>query len=105
VWLRCLGSLSGWFLDDLVLTPVDHLPSAERKAQCLSAQASLADRIAEYQPAAIVIVLTCIKDVVEAAAMAAGSNAHRYVVPFPGNGQRRRFLDAMVCIVPLPRAK
>ena len=66
----------------------------------------LADRIAEYQSAAIVIVLTRIKDIVEAAAMAAGSNAHRYVVPFPGNGQQRRFLDAMAHIVPgLPRAK
>jgi hypothetical protein len=51
-------------------------------------------------------VLTRIKDIVEAAAMAAGSNAHRYVVPFPGNGQQRRFLDAMAHIVPgLPRAK
>jgi len=34
------------------------------------------------------------------------SNSFCFVVPFPGNGQQRRFLDAMARIVPaLPRAK
>ena len=80
--------------------------SAEREAQCLSAQARLADRIAEYQPAAIVTLLLSIKEIVEAAAIAAGGSAARYAVPFPGMGQQRRFLDAMARIVlALPRAK
>jgi hypothetical protein len=39
------------------------------------------------------------------AAVASGSDAPRYVVPLPGMGQQRRFLDAMTRIVPtLPRA-
>jgi hypothetical protein len=95
----------GWFLDDLVLTPVDRLPSAERKAQCLNAQASLADRIAVYQPAAIVTLLLSIKGIVQAAAIAAGSSAARYAVPFPGMGQQTRFRDEMARIIPvLPKS-
>ena len=35
----------GWFLDDLVLTPVDELSGPARKAKCLHAQTSLATRI------------------------------------------------------------
>ncbi len=96
----------GWFLDDLVLTPVNNLKNpAERKAKCRAAQAGLADRIAEYRPLAIVTLLLSIKEIVEAAAIAAGSSAARYAVPFPGMGQQRRFLDAMERIVRhLPRA-
>jgi hypothetical protein len=40
----------GWYLDDLVLTPVNQLTKSERIAKCLSARSSLATRIAEYQP-------------------------------------------------------
>ena len=35
----------GWYLDDLVLTPVDYLTSAERRAKCFEARQSLAERI------------------------------------------------------------
>ena len=95
----------GWYLDDLVLEPVNHLTPAQRLAACRSAGASLADRIAEYHPLAIVTILLRIKDIVEAAAFAAGSDAPRYAVPFPGNGQQARFLKEMADILPkLPRA-
>jgi hypothetical protein len=94
----------GWYLDDLVLTPVNHLTKSQRKAKCLDAQKSLADRIAAYQPEAIVSLLIVIKPFVDAAAITAGSNAPRYAVPFPGMGQQARFQSAMACIVPkLPR--
>jgi hypothetical protein len=97
---------SGWFLDDLVLTPVNNLKNpAERSAKCLAAQPSLAERIRAYQPLAIVSIMRGIGDIVNEAAVAAGSDAPRFVVPFHGNGQQRRFLDAMARIVPaLPRA-
>lgn len=94
----------GWFLDDLVLTPVDKLSPTERKATCLAAMDGLRDRIAAYQPLAIVSMLISIKSIVEAAAKAAGSNAPRYSVPFPGMGQQTRFHNAMLEIIPsLPR--
>lgn len=91
----------GWFLDDLVLTPVDKLPASERKATCLAAMDGLRDRIAAYQPLTIVSMLISIKSIVEAAAKAAGSNAARYVVPFPGMGQQTRFHNRMLEIIPL----
>lgn len=66
----------GWYLDDLVLTPVDRLTPAERKAKCLAAGGSLRDRIAAYRPLAVVPVLISIKGIVEAAVAGAGSNAN-----------------------------
>jgi hypothetical protein len=94
----------GWYLDDLVLMPVNHLTRSQRKAKCLDAQNSLADRIAEYRPLAIVSLLLSIKNIVDAAAITADSNARRFAVPFPGMGQQARFHTAMACIIPkLPR--
>jgi len=94
----------GWYLDDLVLTPVNKLTKSQREAKCLDAQNSLADRIAAYQPEAIVSLLIVIKPYVERAADIASSNASRYVVPFPGMGQQARFQAPMARIIPeLPR--
>jgi hypothetical protein len=62
------------------------------------------NRIAEYRPLAIVSILLRIKDIVEAAAISAGSDAPRFAVPFPGVGQQVRFLRKMADILPrLPR--
>jgi hypothetical protein len=94
----------GWFLDDLVLTPVNHLTKMERIEKCAGALSSLATRIAEYQPLAIVSLLKSIQPIVEAAAISAGSIAPRYAVPFPGMGQQGRFMTSMAEIMPkLPR--
>ena len=94
----------GWYLDDLVLAPVNKLTKAQRQAKCLNAQSSLADRIAAYQPEAIVSLLIVIEPFVEAASIIAGSNAPRYAVPFPGMGQQTRFQAAMGRVIPrLPR--
>jgi hypothetical protein len=94
----------GWYLDDLVLIPVNRLEKSERLALCKNSQNSLATRIAEYQPAAIVTLLMSIKPIVDAAAVEAGSTARRFAVPFPGMGQQGRFKIAMAEIVPgLPR--
>lgn len=87
----------GWYLDDLVLEPVNQLTKSERKAKWRAAQNSLAERIAEYQPLAIVSLLLGIKDIVKAAA---GSGAHFYAVPFPGMGQQSRFHAEMARIIP-----
>jgi hypothetical protein len=92
----------GWYLDDALL---NHLTRSQRTAACLRARSSLADRIAGYRPLAIVTVLLRIKDIVDNAAIAAGSDAPRFAVAFPGNGQQARFLKEMADIVPtLPRA-
>jgi hypothetical protein len=94
----------GWYLDDLVLTPVNQLGPQDRRAKCREAQNSLAVRIAEYRPEAIVSMLVGIEKIVEAAATEARSIAPRFSVPFPGNGQQARFRVKMAEILPkLPR--
>ena len=93
----------GVILDDLVLTPVNQL-RPERNAKCLAAKDGLATRIAEYRPLAIVSLLMSIRIIMDAAAIAAGSDAPRFAVTFPGNGNQARFKVAMAQIVPtLPR--
>jgi hypothetical protein len=94
----------GWYLDDLVLQPVNWLQTSERRRQWREAQDSLANRIKDYHPRAIVVLLLGIKDIVAAAAATAGSDAQVFAVPFPGMGQQARFREAMAQIIPrLPR--
>ena len=57
-----------WYLDDLVLEPVNRLRTAERRAMCRDARQSLAICISEYQPHAIVVLLRRINRDVAAAA-------------------------------------
>ena len=79
----------GWYLDDLVLRPINDLPRTEKKKACLEAQDSLASRIKEYRPRAIVCLLLGIKPFVKAAAKAADCNAPFYAVAFPVRRGRR----------------
>jgi hypothetical protein len=88
----------GWYLDDLVTTPIENL--RERRKKCREARASLAARIAEYQPAAIVCLLKSISDDVEIAASKANSKAPLHIVPFAGQGHQREFDDEMKRILP-----
>jgi hypothetical protein len=88
----------GWYLDDLVTTPIED--RRERRKQCREARASLATRIAEYQPSAIVCLLKRICDDVEIAASKAASKAPLYTVPFAGQGHQTKFRDQMKRILP-----
>src|ERR1700722_6041718 len=91
----------GWYLDDLVLAPINHLPPSSRKQRWRQSQQSLANRIAEYRPRAILTLLLGIRAVIESAATAAGSDAAFFAVPFPGNGQQERFRREIARILPL----
>ena len=95
----------GWYLDDLVLEPVNDLPRAERKKACLEAQDSLASRIKEYRPRAIVCLLLGIKPFVKAAAKKAGCNAPFYAVPFPVRHGRRFGKEIKPILPRLPKAE
>jgi hypothetical protein len=95
---------SGWFLDDLVLMPVNHLTKSQRRALCQAGVESLAHRIAAYRPEAIVSLLIGIKPFVDEAAKKAGSDVPLYVVPFPGVGHQTCFKAEIARIIPkLPR--
>jgi hypothetical protein len=90
----------GWYLDDLVLTPVDQLTRPEKVAARNAARDGLARRIREYRPGAIVSLLMCIKEIVRKAAQEAHSDAELFVVPFPGHGHQKQFRERMAAIVP-----
>jgi hypothetical protein len=91
----------GWYLDDLALHPVDKLAPAQRRAAWRDAKDSLAARIAEYRPRAIVTCLLRIAPIVEAAADMPGSSVPRFAVSFPGCGQQGRFHREMARILPM----
>jgi hypothetical protein len=96
----------GWYLDDLVLTPINNMLAKDRKAQWLAARESLKVRIARYRPLAIVSLLKerQFASIVHGAAVDARSEALLCVVPFPGNGQQGRFHEAMLKLIPtLPK--
>jgi hypothetical protein len=94
----------GWYLDDLVPAPVNHLTPGDRRAAHLGAAEGLERRIAEYRPLAIVCLLKSIGAIVRTAASGAGFDGPFFEVPFPGNGQQRRFHLQMIDIIPkLPR--
>jgi hypothetical protein len=90
----------GWYLDDLVLTPVNQLTRAHRRAAWSGAKDCLAERIIAYRPRAIVSLLLGIRHVVKAAAEIADYDGPMFAVPFAGNGQQARFRAEMTRILP-----
>lgn len=90
----------GWFLDDLVLEPIDAWKKPAKLAARRAARDSLASRIREYRPRAIVSLLMCIREIVKQAAHEAGSGAELFAVPFPGHGHQKRFREQMAVILP-----
>lgn len=98
----------GFFLDDLVLYPINKIkPEKERGKHRQKAVESLAQRMADYRPAAVVIVMCGIeKNVLDAMAKAGLSHVPHYVTPFPSYpNNQRRFRAIMAKIIPtLPKA-
>jgi hypothetical protein len=83
---------------------VNQLTPRERRAAHLGAAQNLQRRVAEYRPLAIVCLLKRIGPIVRVAASGAGFDGPFFEVPFPGNGQQRRFHLQMIDIIPeLPR--
>jgi hypothetical protein len=85
--------------------PGNHLTRSERQTQCNAALQSLAERIVDYRPLAIVSLMHGIKNIVESAAVEAESGAQRFAVPFPGQGHQKVFHNQMVDLMKnkLPR--
>jgi hypothetical protein len=91
---------SGFYLDDLVLEPVNQLSPVPRRALCRKSIASLAARLKEYRPQAIVILLCSIRPMVLEAMRLAGIDYVPYCTPYPGFGNQPRFRSAMAEIIP-----
>jgi hypothetical protein len=91
----------GYFLDDLILQPVNQMDRRIRRQLRFENITSLAERISDYRPANVVILMMAIEPMVRDAVAKAGlSDCPVYATPFPGNGQQRRFRLRMKEIIP-----
>jgi hypothetical protein len=91
---------SGCYLDDLVLHPINRHTRHERKEAHQQAIEPFSSRVRSYQPQAVVTLLVTIQPAVSEALRQAGYLGSHHVVPFPGNGQQKRFLSEMAQIIP-----
>lgn len=90
----------GFYLDDLVLKPVNWLSRSERRAIHAASVPSLASRLREYEAPLVVAFTKGIATPVKAAIAASGISCQFEVVPFPGNGRQGEFRSAMTAIMP-----
>jgi len=90
---------TGFNLEDLSKVPVDKLPPAEYRAKLIEAREGFAERVAQMNPEAIVILLRKIEKIVRQALTKAGSTAEVYVLPFPGNGHQTKYQAQLIPIV------
>lgn len=91
---------AGFYLDDLVLEPVNWLSRSERKTTHAASIASLEKRMRDYEAPLIVAFMKGIAAPVKAALAASGTPCQFEVVPFPGNGRQAKFRSAMKAIMP-----
>jgi len=91
---------SGFYLDDLVLEPVNHMTARDRRTACKQSIACFAKRLKDYKPAAIVILLRSIESMIAEAMREAGLTYEPFSTPYPGFGNQPRFHSAMAEIIP-----
>ena len=97
----------GFYLDDLVPYPVDHMERKDRRLHCKQAVPSLAARLRTYRPQAIVIIGRGVDELIRKAAQDAGFKGPIYATPFPGRPEHREQFrqDIAACVAQLPTAK
>lgn len=91
---------AGFYLDDLVLEPVNWLSRSERQTIHAASTPSLAKRLRDYEAPLVVAFMKGIAAPVKAAISASGMPCQLEVVPFPGNGRQAEFRSAMTAIMP-----
>jgi len=89
----------GFYLDDLVLIPVNKLLKPERKKLRWDATEELADRLIAYQPKAVVVVMKAIVPMVREAIRKAGISIEPFCVSHPAFGNSTRFRNGMTEII------
>jgi hypothetical protein len=85
----------GFYLDDLVLTPINKLDRRERSRRREEAVPELAKRLVATKPKAVVVVMRAILPKVQQAMRMAGILYEPFCVPHPAFGNWTRFSDAM----------
>ena len=87
--------LSGCYIEDICLEPVDKLFPKERTMMLKDSVEYFSGRLKEYSPEAIVIVLKRIESHVKEALRKAKINCPIYTLPFPGFGQQKNYINKL----------
>ena len=92
--------MKGFYLDDLSLTPINKLSSRERNRHRREAIAGFTERLFQYKPKAIVIVMRAIVPMIREAMDNAGISYEPSCVCHPAFGNSRRFQSEMMKVIP-----
>jgi len=84
--------MKGFYLDDLSLTPINKLSTPERNRHRREAIAGFTERLFQYKPKAIVIVMRAMDN--------AGISYEPSCVCHPAFGNSRRFQSEMMKVIP-----
>lgn len=87
--------LSGCYLEDICLEPVDKLSPKERTMMLKGSVEYFSVRLKGYSPVAIVIVLKRIESHVKKALRKADIRCPIYTLPFPGFGQQKNYITKL----------
>ncbi|MBW6396299.1 hypothetical protein KPL78_00500 [Roseomonas sp. HJA6] len=90
----------GFYLDDLVLTPINTTGRAERQSACEAGIAPLSERIRNYRPQMVIAFKKSICREVLEAVRRSGTGAAYECTHFPGVGQQAKFRADMALILP-----
>jgi hypothetical protein len=91
--------LSGCYLEDMCLEPVDKMTPKERTMMLKDSIEYFSSRLKEYSPEAIVIVLKRIESHVKEALKKAKISCPIYTLPFPGFGHQKNYIKELCKIL------
>jgi hypothetical protein len=89
----------GFYLDDLVLVPINGMTGCERRAHWRRSSPGFVTRLTEYRPAAVVLLVKGMRRVVERAVRESRLAVPFYAVPFPGMSHQNDFLAEMAALI------
>jgi hypothetical protein len=90
---------TGAFLDDLSATPVDNLSRSQRHRILRASISDFTVRLQTYHPERIICILRSIAPYAQQAIAQAGLAVPLEVLPFPGCGWQRIYMDGLVRIL------
>lgn len=84
---------NGFYLDDLCLTPVNHMIDVDRKRARTEAISDFALRLKDIKPKVVVTIIGSIKKQIDKAIIEAGMNGiPHYQLPFPAMSHQQRYV-------------
>jgi len=87
------------YLDDLSHEPVNKMDRRARKRVLGENVLALSDRIAKMNPEVIVVVMKGLESYVRKAIGETGQQYKLHVLPFPGNGHQKKFIEGLTEIL------